>query len=486
MSYLDRLINRITMYRLVLYVLLALALLSVLFAVFGVLQFDPFAMVFGALTLLATSIIVNAAFAYMFGVRRNSDSALITAAILFFLFSPPSSPAGYVILVFVAAIAAASKYLLAWRGRHVFNPAAAAAVISGMVGLSAASWWVGTSPMMVSVLIGGALVLYKTRRLWMGMYFVLLSFAAFMVVSIIKGYDLSDAWGLLVGSSPVLFLAGFMLSEPLTQPPRRYQRYIFASAIAILAGSQITFGTFLITPEMALLVGNAYAFLCGQRGGIKLKLVGRRQLSRDQVEYTFKPNRRLRFTAGQYVELHLSHIRPDARGQRRMFTIASAPSGDVIKLGIRHYTPSSTFKKALQTATIGMELPVTGVYGDFVLPKSPSDKLLLIAGGIGITPFRAHLEWLLNTGQRRDGVLLYSVREPGDAVFQDILMAEAHGVKTQVITGPIDEQVLAQYVPDVAERHVYISGPPSMVDAMSQMAKRHGATNVHRDHFNGY
>lgn len=86
MSYLDRLINRITMYRLVLYVLLVLAFLSLVLAVFGLVQFDPFAMVFGALVLLVTSIVINAAFAYMFGVRRNSDSALITAAILFFLF----------------------------------------------------------------------------------------------------------------------------------------------------------------------------------------------------------------------------------------------------------------------------------------------------------------------------------------------------------------------------------------------------------------
>ena len=75
MNYLDRLINRITMYRLVLYTLLALAIVAVILAVFGIVQFDPFAMVFGALTLLAASIVVNAAFAYMFGVRRNSDSA---------------------------------------------------------------------------------------------------------------------------------------------------------------------------------------------------------------------------------------------------------------------------------------------------------------------------------------------------------------------------------------------------------------------------
>ena len=121
-----------------------------------------------------------------------------------------------------------------------------------------------------------------------------------------------------------------------------------------------------------------------------------------------------------------------------------------------------------------------------MLPKNLSEKLLLIAGGIGITPFRAQLEWLLKTGQRRDGILLYSVREPSDAVFQDILTAETHGIKTHIVTGPIDEQILAQYVPDIAKRSVFISGPPPMVDAMSAMARRHGATKIHRDHFNGY
>lgn len=483
---LDRFINRITMYRLVLWTLLTLAIITIILAVFGVIQHDPFAMLFGGLTLIVASVLGNAAFAYMFGVRRNSDSALITAGILFFIFSPPVSIVDGVILGLVAVIAAASKYLLAWRGRHLFNPTAIAAVISGLVGLKYASWWIGTGPMMIIVAIAGLLILYKTRRIRMGLIFIAVCIVTTVVVSVQKGFELDAVLTLMANSWPMVFLAGFMLSEPLTQPPRSRQRTMFAVLVGVLASAQIAWGSFLITPEMALIIGNLFAFFCGQRAGVRLKLVGRRQLSRNQVEYRFESNHPLRYEAGQYLELQLPHIHADARGVRRSFTIAAAPDGNQLRIAVRHYTPSSTFKKALQTLPIGTILPVTGVYGDFILPKDPHAKVLLIAGGIGITPFRAQLEWLLKTNQSRDGILLYSVSNQADVVFEDVLMAEEHGIKTQVVTTPLNADTLVKLVPDIAQRHVYVSGPPGMVDALTASAKQLGAKKIHHDHFNGY
>lgn len=483
---LDRFVNRITMYRLVLWTLLVLAVIAVILAVFGIVQHDPFAMVFGGLTLIASSVLGNAAFAYMFGIRRNSDSALISAGILFFIFSPPTSIADGVVLGLVAVIASASKYLLAWRGRHIFNPSAIAAVISGLIGLKYASWWIGTGPMMVIVALAGLLILYKTRRVQMGMTFIAVAMMTTIFVSLQKGFS-ADAVFTLIGTSwPMVFLAGFMLSEPLTQPPRGYQRTIFAVIVGFLASAQLSWGSFLVTPELALIIGNIFAFFYGQRAGIRLKLVGRRQLSRDQVEYRFESNHVLYYQAGQYMELQLPHIHADARGVRRSFTIAAAPDGNELRIAVRHYTPSSTFKKALQTLPIGTVLPVTGVYGDFILPKDPRAKIVLVAGGIGITPFRAQLEWLLKTHQSRDGILLYSVANRADVVFEDILMAKEHGVETRVVTVPLDAESLQQMVPDIAQRHVYVSGPPGMVDALTAAAKQLGAKRMHHDHFNGY
>ena len=484
--YLDLLTNRITMYRLIVYLLVALATIAVFFSIFGVLDFDPFAMILGGVVLGATSVGVNALFAYMFGVPRNSESALISALILFFIFTPPNSPQGAVGMAFVAAIAAASKYLLVWKGRHIFNPAAVAAVISGFVGLGFASWWVATGPLIIVTALLGGIILYKTRRLQMGLLYVAVSIAAIILTTVVQGRDVMAILPQLVSSWPLVFFACFMLSEPLTMPPRRYQRYLFAVAIAIIANTQWHIGSVFTSPEIALIIGNLYAFWCGQRGAIKLKLIARKQLSGGQIEYIFEPTRALKHNAGQYIEVQLPHKNSDRRGVRRTFTIASAPGSRQIKLGIRHYQPSSTFKQALQTMEIGSTISATGIYGDFLLPSDRSEKLLFVAGGIGITPFRSHLQWLLNNNQQRDGILLYSVREMTDAIYHDILMAKEHGVKAYVIAGPVTADVLRKYVPDITSRHVFVSGPPPMVDAVEVEVRRQGAKKVSKDHFNGY
>jgi len=487
MQHLDKLTDRITMYRLVVYSLLALAGYAMLLGVFDLVQFDPFAMAWGLIVLVAASLGGNYAFAYIYGIRRNVESALITALILFFIFSPPtSSLSSLIILALVAIIAGASKYLLALRGRHIFNPAAIAAVISGIIGLRYASWWVATSALIIPTLLLGTLMLYKTRRLSMGTLFVSVSVVTMIITSFIRGYDLSSVMSLMVNSWPVFFFAGFMLSEPLTLPPRRYQRAILAIGVGVLMGAGLKISGVLISPEIALVIGNIYAFFCGQRGGIRLKLIGRKQLSGGQIEYIFESARKLRFVPGQYIELQLPHIRADRRGIRRMFTIASTPGDNIVKIATRHYQPSSTFKKALQRLPIGTTLSATGIYGDFLLPQNVSEKVLLIAGGIGITPFKAHLEWLLKQNQMRDGVLLYSVREPQDAIYQEILLAKEHGIKTHIITGPITDEILLSYVPDIKDRHVYVSGPPLMVKALYNASKRSGAKKVNKDYFTGY
>ena len=58
-------------------------------------------------------------------------------------------------------LALASKYALAWRGRHIFNPAAAGAFLAGLTGLNIATWWAATPAMLWLVLPGVLLVLYR-------------------------------------------------------------------------------------------------------------------------------------------------------------------------------------------------------------------------------------------------------------------------------------------------------------------------------------
>jgi len=390
-----------------------------------------------------------------------------------------------VALALVATIAMASKYLVVWRGRHIFNPAAFAAFFSGIIGLQTASWWVATGSLLPLTFVLGGLVLYKTKRLQMGLIYVVTSILVIATITTLKGNSFAALLPVLFTSWPLLFFSGFMLSEPLGLPPRKHQRSIFAIGIGVLANAQLQLVGISIGPQAALLVGNAYAFIWGQRGGIRLRFKSRRQLSHDQVEYIFEPLRPLRYQAGQYIEMQLPHDKSDNRGIRRMFTIASSPGEKDMKLAVRHYSPSSTYKKAMDRLIPGNVLTATAIYGDFILPTDKNEKLLFIAGGIGITPFRSQLEWLASNNDRRDGVLLYSTRTEDDVVYGEILHDQRHGVQTYTVRS-LEPQDISLYCKDISQRTVYISGPPGMVEATAKSVTALGAKRIVTDHFAGY
>lgn len=482
---LDQFVNGMTMYRLTLYALSILAATAICFSFFGILQFNTLSMLLSISVLLAASIGVNKLFGYMFSVQTNNQSAYITALILFLIFPASDTVSMAITLGLVATIAMASKYLVAWKGRHVFNPAAFAAFVSGIVGLQTASWWVASGPLLPFTFILGGLVLYKTKRLQMGLIYVFASVLAIATITTLKGNSFVALLPVLLTSWPLLFFASFMLSEPLGLPPRKQQRSIFATGVAVLANAQLQLVGVSIGPQAALLVGNIYTFWCGQRGGIRLRFKSRRQLSRDQVEYIFEPLRPLRYQAGQYIEVQLPHDKSDNRGIRRMFTIASSPSEKEMKLAVRHYTPSSTYKKAMDRLMSGSVLSATAIYGDFILPRDKNEKLLFVAGGIGITPFRSQLEWLASRSEKRDGILLYSTQSDDDAVYSAVLNDERHGIETHTVRS-VEQGDILRYCHDITERTVYISGPPGMVDSVAKSAAALGARRIIKDHFAGY
>ncbi len=139
---------------------------------------------------------------------------------------------------------------------------------------------------------------------------------------------------------------------------------------------------------------------------------------------------------------------------------------------MRFYPKGSSFKRAL-AASDGRTKVVAGqVAGDFTLPADPREKLAFIAGGIGITPYRSMLKYLLDTRARRDIVLLYATRAPQEFIYGDVL-AEAQaklGMRavytvTDLATippnwtgarGRIDERMIAAAIPDYRERVFYL------------------------------
>lgn len=492
----DIAIGRLTMYRLVSILLGLLVAVSLLLSVTGVLFFSPLELAAGLAVAVGVSVVSNRLVAPLFRVTAHTESALITGLLLFFIFRPSVDPLELTATAVAALVATASKYLVAIRGRHVFNPAAFGTVVVGLTGLGVSWWWVGSAALLPAVAVAGLLVLYRTRRFALAGVFVLVSVVAIVVQLLASGMSVDAALATPFTSYPVIFFAAFMLTEPLTLPPRRLQQLGEAVLVGLLFALPYAIGPVFSTPELALVVGNLLAFLVGQRRGIRLVLESRTRLTPSAVELRFRPAAGLRFEAGQYLELSVPHHHADSRGDRRMFSIVSAPADRTVAVAYRENEPGSTFKAALSQVEPGATVRATGVWGDFTLPRDPATPLVLVAAGIGITPFLSQLADLKRTGQTRDVVLVYAVSGAREVAYRAEL--ELLGVRvylaapeppdhlpagwTYLGPGRLTAERLREAIPDLRERTALISGPPGLVDtlrpAFSGRAKK--------DYFSGY
>jgi ferredoxin-NADP reductase len=502
MKYIDNILNRITMYRLLLYGLVALMLVAVVGAFTRQLSFSPYGLIGSAAVLLVSCYLSNMLFAAIYGAPRTSESSLITALILFCIFSPPTTWLEVAELALVAAIAMASKYLLAYKQRLIFNPAAIAAVIVSLLGLGSASWWIASQYMTLFVIILGLLVLRKIRHYGLFIAFLTTTlgiilfkhlFSSDLTVVLLKG---------VIFSWPLLFMGTIMLTEPLTLPPRYRLQLIYGAIVGTIFAAGLHVGKIYGTPEVALVVGNIFSYATVMRQRLHLRLLSRRELSGGVYELTFAPERPFSFRAGQYAELTLPHIRTDSRGNRRSFTIASSPTEPIIRFAMKFSTPSSSFKASLATMQEGSYLYGSQISGEFLLPKDTHSKLLFIAGGIGVTPFRSMLKYVVDSQQQRDIVLLYVVSDSQAFVYTDVLQAAAlYGLKTvYILSGPnipanwqwelgnITQELITRTVPDYRERRCYISGPNQMVIATRKILIKSGMRRNHikTDYFSGY
>jgi ferredoxin-NADP reductase len=513
MQWLDRITGTITMYRLVLLCLLGFVVETLLLSLVGVISQPPLAILATGVVAVAFTYASNWVFAKLFRLTPHTESSFITGLLLLFIFEPVNplsgeAPSSLLLkfggIALAGILASASKYLLAWRGRHIFNPATVGAFVVTLItpfGVFAA-WWLATAWLLPITVVLGFAVLYRTRRYLMAIVFIVAVF--FLTFWVYGGNGAPLAQTLLepFTTFSTVFFAAFMLSEPLTMPPHRWQQLVEALIVAVVFTLPFTIiGFSTTTPQFALLVGNLFAFFFGQRRGIRLDFLGKERLTPTSWELTFRPQRPVRFRSGQYMELTIPHAKADVRGLRRMFSIASAPvESDVIRFGLNTAERSSSLKTALLALEPGEIVAGTSVGGDFLLPKEASRPIVFVAGGIGITPFMSHLEQIAGSGESRDVVVLYSASSSEELAYSSRLKELGHPVLllaptapkplpknwTYLGRGPLTAELLTSAVPDVKSRAAYVSGPPAFVHVVRALLRKAQAHSVKTDFFSGY
>ncbi|MDS1115869.1 oxidoreductase [Gordonia westfalica] len=452
-------------------------------------------------------------FAAVFRVPPNSDSWLITGLILFFVVPGGSQDTAVATVATAAVIAAASKYVLAWRRRLIVNPAVAGAAgcyalaYAGVDGLSFPFWWVAAEPLLIPMIVIGAAVVTLIREWFLVVVFIAASLVTIGVVELVRGDQDLSTW---IVSSPMLFVAAIMLPEPLTSPAQQPHRLIYAALVGVLMHCQYTVAvtdsyTLAFVPEIALLAGSLYAFAVrlATRTARRVRLDVEAASLADRT-YTLRgepTGGAPAFRAGQWSSVSVPRwSAPVWSGSRRVFSFVSAPGEAPVEFGftVAGQQPSS-FKAALIEGR-ARRAWVDEIGGDFVLPRAFPGKgeVVLLASGIGVTPFISMIRSL--SGDLSGLTVVHVLREPGRAVYGDVLeSAGSEGARVVTVVAPEladgidDADRLAEMLgSDLVGAHYYVSGTPAFVERTSSTirhldpATRMRPWRIHTDSFTGY
>ncbi|MFI5258097.1 MAG: ferredoxin--NADP reductase [Candidatus Limnocylindrales bacterium] len=237
---------------------------------------------------------------------------------------------------------------------------------------------------------------------------------------------------------------------------------------------------------------------------LKTALVGREMVAERTMSFRFEKPAGWTYRAGQSIDVTLlDPPETDAEGNLRAFTMSSAPRESVIAITTR--LRDTAFKRVLQHVPLGTEVKIEGPFGSFRLHNAARPAVLL-AGGIGITPFRSILVETIGGGPLPYRVVLFHAnRRPEDAAFAAELRALAQKdtnlnfVPTMTVIagstpawdgerGHIDASMLAGHLEGVTNPIYYIAGPMGMVAALREMLLASGVDedDIRTEEFTGY
>jgi ferredoxin-NADP reductase len=168
------------------------------------------------------------------------------------------------------------------------------------------------------------------------------------------------------------------------------------------------------------------------------------------------------------------------------YSLSAPPNRDFLRITVRSVGGHS---EALTRLRPGTRVWAEGPYGAFTAARRTARKVLLLGGGVGITPLRALFETLPG-----EVTLIYRARRPEDLALRQELDAIAAGRGATVhyvvdepveYSSPLTARALASLVPDIAERDVYLCGPPGMTAAATSALRRAGVPcrRIHHESF---
>ena len=180
-------------------------------------------------------------------------------------------------------------------------------------------------------------------------------------------------------------------------------------------------------------------------------------------------------------------LTPDLWRTAHPFSLSAAPDGRQLRLTVKTLGDGST---RLQHLEPGTWVLAEGPYGALTAARRTRRDVLLVAGGVGVTPMRALFE-TMPLGPGQDLLLLYRARSEADVLFRDELeeLAQRRGGRVRYLlgddVGPLTPELLTTLVPGLPGRDVYLCGPPGFASAVRRALRGAGLPDeqLHEERF---
>ncbi|KTD71758.1 oxidoreductase, FAD-binding protein [Legionella steelei] len=190
-----------------------------------------------------------------------------------------------------------------------------------------------------------------------------------------------------------------------------------------------------------------------------------------QIPFTFLP--------GQYAT-----ITSVINGQkiRRCYTISSSPTQhDYIELTVKREQYGVESRHLHDHINTGDLLEVSAPAGEFFFTGKEANGIVLIAGGVGITPMMSVLRYLTDRSYPKDIHLLYAANSPTDIIFReecthlarrhpnvsvDVIVQTTNGADWTGPVGFITPDFIEKAIPDIVHHRIHLCGPVPMMDAV--------------------
>jgi ferredoxin-NADP reductase len=222
------------------------------------------------------------------------------------------------------------------------------------------------------------------------------------------------------------------------------------------------------------------------------------------MAFHFEKPSQFDFKPGQSADVTLLNPpETDSEGNTRTFSIASSPFESQLIFATR--MRDTAFKRSLKNLPLGTEVKIDSAMGSFMLHKNSAKPAVLLAGGIGITPFLSIVGQADHDRLPHKLYLFYSNRRPEEAPFLEALqMLEKTNPKFQLIctmtemsqsrwewkgeTGLINKEMLSRHLTSLQGPIYYAAGPPAMVSGMRKMLVEAGVNedDIRTEEFAGY